>query len=152
EGGDGLGQAAAPRHALRAVDAVAVAVLGHAHDDVADEGLVDLAALERRRDGEATELRGREAGEEPRLLVVDEDVGARRAAGAFDDDDGSDGRHVDGSCHSWRNAAGTRGPFWTKFFIPMSMSTVDLQRAKPCASTTRPSASGFTRPRRRTST
>src|SRR5690606_7794094 len=114
----------------------AVAVLGHAHHHVPDALGVDAGVLEGGADGEAAELGGRQVREQARPLVVDEDVGAREAASAVEDHDG-----LHALSHSWRNTAGTRGPFWMKFFMPMSMSTVSLQRAKPSASMARPSAS-----------
>ena len=85
---DVVREPAAPAHALRAVDRVAVAVLRHAHHHVADERLVDRGVLERGLDGHAAELGGGEAREEARVLVVDR--GCRRAAGAaraVEDDD-----------------------------------------------------------------
>ncbi len=83
-----VAEPAAPAHPLGAVDRVAVAVLGHAHHDVADQALVDRRVLERGLDGHAAELRGGETREQPGLLVVDQNVGPRRSPGPVENDDG----------------------------------------------------------------
>jgi hypothetical protein len=106
--GHGLVEAAAPGHAARAVDRVAVAVLGHAHHDVADQAAVELGVRQGAGDGEAAELRGREPAEQARLAVVDQDVGARRAPAAVEDDNGAIvGSHGRGSS---THAGRRRGP------------------------------------------
>ena len=85
---------------------------------MADQLLVH-AVVEGRLDGHATELGGAEAREETGLLVVDQDVGPRRAPGTIENDDRSVVAHA---ClpYSCMKTAGTRGPFWMKFFMPMS--------------------------------
>ena len=148
-----VGEPAAPAHALRPVDRVAVAVLRHAHDDVADEALVELACARAWRGSRGRRAAWWRSGRRARASCCRR--GCRRAASGAAPSRITIARvlgHHGLPRYSCRKTAGTRGPFWMKFFMPMSMSTVRLQRAKPCASISSPSRERQREPARRTST